>query len=75
MEDVLRVVDRHPVLTISDYPGFVDIGGMIGFVNKDNRVRLEINLPAAQRARLHISAKLIEVSLRVISTQASGWRE
>lgn len=72
MRGVIGGLARLPVLTVSAVPGFVDQGGMIGFVIKDDRVRLEINLPAVQRSRLHVSAKLIEVSLRVIQTQANG---
>ena len=71
VDEIVREMDRFPVLTVSDVPGFVDRGGMIGFIVKEDRVRLEINLPAAQRARLHISAKLIEVSLRIIRVHAN----
>ncbi len=70
LQKVLVAVADLPVLTISDMPGFIDRGGMIGFVVRGDRVRLEINLQAAQRVRLHISAKLIEVSLRVITVHA-----
>ncbi len=75
VDEIIQGMSRFPVLTVSDIPGFVDRGGMIGFVLKEDRVRLEINLFAAQRARLRISAKLIEVSLRVIQVHANGGGE
>ena len=50
------------MLTVGDSTDFAKHGGMIGFVNKDSRIKLEINLPALKRSGLKISAKLLEVA-------------
>ena len=50
------------VLTTSDIPRFSKRGGMIGFVTEGGRIKIEINLTAAQRAGLKISSKLLEVA-------------
>ncbi|MDQ6965254.1 MAG: YfiR family protein [Mariprofundales bacterium] len=67
---VLRVVDGKPKLTVSNRPGFVDIGGMIGFVRRNDHLHFEINLHAFQRARLHVSAEMLQMALRVVGRDA-----
>jgi hypothetical protein len=44
----------------------VQEGGMIGFCLEDNKVRFEINLTAAERAKLRISARLLTLAKTVI---------
>jgi len=53
------------ILTVSDDPEFTRRGGMIQFVVDDNRVRFEINLAAAQRARLSLSSELVKLATAV----------
>lgn len=62
VEEILREVDGATVLTVSDAPAFADAGGMIGFVNKGNKIRFEINHEAVRRAGLRMSAKLLELA-------------
>lgn len=59
---IFNALQGANILTVSDIPGFAHRGGMIGFVIENGRVRIEINLPAANQARLEISAKLLEVA-------------
>jgi hypothetical protein len=47
------------VLTVGDFEGFTRRGGMIRFVTVGNKIRLRINLAAAQAANLTISSKLL----------------
>ncbi|MDR3698148.1 MAG: YfiR family protein [Candidatus Sulfopaludibacter sp.] len=53
---------RPGALTVGEMPGFCEGGGIIGFELADRRVRLRINLEAAQRARLQISSKLLSLA-------------
>jgi hypothetical protein len=50
------------VLTVGETELFTARGGAINFVMKDGKVRLEINLAAAQQANLQISSKLLSVA-------------
>jgi hypothetical protein len=43
-------------------PDFINNGGMIQFVLKDNKVRFEINLIAAEKAGLTINSQLLKVA-------------
>lgn len=59
---ILKHIRKRPVLTVSSLPDFAAHGGIIGFVTIDNKVRLQINPKAAQRANIKLSAKLLEVA-------------
>jgi hypothetical protein len=65
VEAILGAVAGQPVLTVSDLPRFIERGGIIAFVAKDNRVRFELNLPAAAAAHLVLSSELARVALAV----------
>jgi hypothetical protein len=50
------------VLTVGETDSFAREGGMITFVDSENNVQLEINLAAAEQARLKISSKLLSLA-------------
>ena len=60
--DILEAVRGRHVLTVGDLPGFATRGGVIGLLVEDKRVRLEINVAAAQRAGLAISSRLLKLA-------------
>jgi hypothetical protein len=60
--EMLDALTQTGVLTVSDIEGFAREGGVIGFVLEDSKVRFEINLEAAERARLKISARLLKLA-------------
>lgn len=51
-----------PVLVVGETPEFARRGGTINFTIEDNKVRFEVNVDAARRARLNISAKLLNLA-------------
>lgn len=58
----LRAVADSPTLTVGETPGFLEQGGMIRFFLDGTNVRFEINRTAAERARLRISSRLLQLS-------------
>lgn len=52
-------------LTVSSHSLFAESGGMIGFVQEQEKIKLHINLKALKQSGLGVSAKLIEVSTLV----------
>lgn len=58
----LRAVADAPTLTVGETPGFLEQGGMIRFFLDGINVRFEINRTAVERARLRISARLLQLS-------------
>jgi hypothetical protein len=47
---------------VGENPGFAEGGGVVNFLIREGRVRLEINIGAAERERLRISAKLLKLA-------------
>jgi hypothetical protein len=63
--DLAQKLQRLPILTVGDANEFLDDGGIINFLLKDNTVRFEINLKAAQAAGLKLNANLLKVAVTV----------
>ncbi len=59
---ILEKVRGKPVLTVGESEHFAESGGVIGFVRKDGKIRLEIDLNPARLAGLRISSKLLSVA-------------
>jgi hypothetical protein len=57
--ELLGRVKASPILTVGDCANFAAAGGVIGFRLDGGKVRLEINVGAADRARIRISSKLL----------------
>jgi hypothetical protein len=58
---------RHSILTVSDAPAFCKAGGMVGFIDDRNKIKLQINTEAAAGADLKISSKLLRLAELVAS--------
>ena len=65
---ILETLKQSPVLVVGESSHFIQQGGTVGFLSEENTVRFEVNLDAAQRARLNISATLLSVAKTVIDT-------
>jgi hypothetical protein len=59
---LLDAVKSPGVLTVGETDDFIALGGIIGFRLDGPRVRLQINLQAAERARIKISSKLLSLA-------------
>lgn len=66
--EALEALGDRPVLTVGETQQFAQDGGMIGFCLEDNKVRFEINLAAAEHAKLKISARLLTLAKKVIGS-------
>jgi hypothetical protein len=65
LEELLPQVAARPVLTVSDAPGFGELGVQINFYRDVTRVRFEINLAAVQRSGLHYRSQLLRLGRQV----------
>ncbi len=59
---ILAATGPAGILTVGDSDNFALDGGVIGFRVEDGRVRLEINLKAAENAQVQISSKLLSLA-------------
>ena len=57
---------KSAVLTIGEMDGFLEAGGIFNFVVEKKKVRFEVNLAAAEEARIKIRSKLLRLAKRVI---------
>ena len=59
----LRAAAGRPVLTVGESPTFIGQGGIANFyINETGNVRFEVNPAAAERAKLRISSRLLQLA-------------
>jgi hypothetical protein len=68
-ENIVRSVRDSAVLTVGDTEESARQGAVIGFFIEQKKVRFAVNLEAARRAGLKISAKLLKLSKIVRSAE------
>jgi hypothetical protein len=65
VDQLLAQALGKPILTVGELDHFALDGGVINFVRYDESFRFEVNLEAAEKARLKISAKLASMAIPV----------
>jgi hypothetical protein len=65
--DWIESIAGRPVLTVTESPEGIDRGSMLNFRIVAGKVRFEAAVPAAERAHLKLSARLLAVAERVVS--------
>jgi YfiR/HmsC-like len=68
VEEAIAALHGTATLTVGESEGFVDQGGMIGFVIQDQAVRIDINLDAAREEGLEVSSQLLRVARTIRQT-------
>lgn len=69
--EVPKRLGNAPVLTIGECDRFAEHGGSINFTRKGDKIRFEINLAAAEQAKLKISSKLSSIATLVKPKEAT----
>jgi len=64
--DTLARARSLPILTVGEVDQFAENGGAIRFCTEENKIRFEVNLDAAGKAGLKISAKLLALAKTVL---------
>lgn len=57
-QQLTAIAEKHPVLLVGETAGFASSGGIIGFVQRGENLRFQVNLASAERAGLKLSARL-----------------
>jgi hypothetical protein len=65
LEEILTAVNHLPLLTVADSEGFAERGVITNLIREDNKIRVHLNLKAAERAHLGISQTLLELAQEV----------
>ena len=58
----LRAAAGTATLTVGEAPRYLEQGGIVNFFSDGTRVRFEISRSAAERARLRISSRLLQLA-------------
>jgi hypothetical protein len=58
----LRAARGTPALTVGERPDFITQGGMVSFFHQGTNIRFTINPDAAERAKVRISSRLLELA-------------
>jgi hypothetical protein len=67
LQEIFESLRSARVLTVGETQGFADGGGIINFIEENNKVRFEINADAARRTGLNISSELLKLARLVKS--------
>jgi hypothetical protein len=59
---ILAVLERTPVLTVSDLERFTERGGMVALRLVDRKVHFDINMDATERVGLKLSSQLLRLA-------------
>jgi hypothetical protein len=62
MKPLLAGLAGLPVLTVGEAEEFTESGGVLGFFFQDNKLRFEIDVENAERAKLGISSQLLRLA-------------
>jgi hypothetical protein len=65
LRSVLRDLKITGILTVGEADGFTSEGGVANFKKEANKIRIEINIKAAERQKLRISPNLLNLALIV----------
>jgi hypothetical protein len=63
---ILKQLKSSPVLTVTETAEALEQGSIMNFRIVDNHVRFEISLPAAERAGLRLSSRLLALAVKVV---------
>lgn len=69
VRSLLAAVKGQPLLTVGETDRFAEMGGVINLVLEDKRIKMEVNLDAAQRHGLKISSQLLRLA-RVVGGES-----
>jgi len=73
LREVLSRLQGAAVLTVGDVPGFCESGGMVDLGLSGNKVQLEINVEAAEKAGLHLNSRLLSLA-KIVRAAPEGGR-
>ena len=62
LPEILKLARNGHTLTVGDQEGFCQAGGMINLVTLEKRIGFEVNVAAANRAKLRLSSQLLKLA-------------
>jgi hypothetical protein len=72
LPEMLPALRQASVLTVSDMDNFARLGGVIGLVLEDSKIRFQVNADAARQAGLKVSSKLLKLATPMPGSREGG---
>lgn len=69
LDEILKAMNGSSVLTIGEMENFLKSGGIINFVTEKKKLKFDINLIAAEKAKLKFRAQLLKLARKVIQNK------
>ena len=66
VRNLLEDVADKPILTVGETEDFLEMGGMVNFIDDVGKVRFEINVAPTGKAGIEIRSRLLRVAVRVL---------
>ncbi len=63
---ILTTLANQPILTVGVFNDFVELGGIIQFITRRDRLRFSINLAVASQNNIQIEAQLLSLAGEVV---------
>ena len=62
LSSILKIVEDHPVLTVSDIPRFAERGGMLGLALRDNRLAIDAHPERIRERGIVVSSRVLRLA-------------
>jgi hypothetical protein len=62
LSSILNSIKNSSVLTVSDSNDFIDHGGMVSLVKKQNKIAIEVNLTTIRNENIDISSRVLALA-------------
>jgi len=63
LRSILELINKKPILTLSDSEGFADKGVMVNFITFKNKVKFEVNTTSINNANIKMSSLLLNYAI------------
>ena len=62
ISQLMKQTGKLPILTVSDKPEFLDMGGMIILIETVNRLQFEVDLNSVRNAGLNLNSQVLKIA-------------
>lgn len=66
LQEILTAVGSEPILTIADSKDYGEKGVMVNMFKKDRKIRFNVNLAAARKNNVTLSARFLKFAIKII---------
>ncbi len=69
LPEVIRNIGEMPILLMGAFDGFLEQGGMLNFIKRQNRITFEVHVGRANARGIEFRSELLRLASRVVEKQ------